>query len=190
MGFDLLVIGVSLGGIEALKTVLGGLGADFPVPVAVVQHRHRTSSDALVTLLQAHTSLRLCEPDDKEPMRPGTVYFAPAEYHLLAESGWFELSIGEPVCHSRPSVDVLFESAADALGAGVLGVILTGANADGAAGARCIRDAGGCVVVQDAATAASPRMPEAAIQAGVTDHVVPLDEIAPLLIQLCAPSEA
>jgi len=185
MGVELVVVGASLGGVEALSRLLGALPKGFGVPVAVVQHRHRFSDDALLSALQPHTPLHVCEPDDKEPMEAGSVYMAPADYHLLAATGWFELSTEAPVHHARPSVDVLFESAADAYGAGVVAVVLTGANADGARGATAVRDRGGVVIVQDAATAEAPQMPGAAVQAGAAHHVCALDEIAPLLVRLC-----
>jgi len=185
MTVDLVVVGVSMGGLRALQAVLGGLPADFPIPIAVVQHRHRHSDDAFLAVLQPHTQLPLVEPDDKEPMRGKTVFIAPADYHLLAARGWFELCADEPVRFARPSVDVLFESAVDSYGAGVVAVVLTGANADGAAGARRIREAGGTVVAQDSSTAEAPQMPGAVIEAGLADHVVPIEEIAPLLLELC-----
>jgi len=181
MGFDLLVMGVSRGGAQALKRLLGDLPAAFPLPIAVVQHRRPSSGETLLAGLRSQLQLALCEPDDKEPMNAGTVYLAPADYHLLAEAGWFELSIDAPVRHARPS-------AADAFGAGVLAVVLTGANDDGARGALCVRQAGGRVLVQDPASATAPDMPRAVIAAGATDEVLPLGELAGRLMELCGGS--
>jgi two-component system, chemotaxis family, protein-glutamate methylesterase/glutaminase len=186
MAVDVVVIGASSGGLHALQKLLGALPADLPVPVAVVQHRHRDSDDSLLSILRSVTPLQLLEPDDKEPLRPAHVYFAPPDYHLLLAEGGCELSTDAPVSFARPSVDVLFESAADAFGAGVLAVVLTGANSDGVEGARRVQAAGGMVVVQDATTAEAPQMPQAVIDAGVAHHVLPLEGIAPLLIELCA----
>ncbi len=185
MGIDLVVMGVSRGGAQALKRLLGGLPADFPLPIAVVQHRHASSGETLLAGLRSGLQLALCEPDDKEPMSAGTVYLAPADYHLLVEPGWFALSIDAPVRHARPSADVLFESAADAFGAGVLAVVLTGANDDGARGALRVRQAGGRVLVQDPASATTPDMPRAAIAAGAAHEVLALEEMAGRLLELC-----
>lgn len=181
----LAVIGCSLGGLDALQAILGSLPQDLPVPVVVAQHRGSHADDALVQLLQARTALRVCEPDDKEPLLPGAVYVAPAGYHVLVEAGSLSLSADEPVNSSRPSIDVLFESAADTYGPRVVGVILTGNGSDGAAGAARIRARGGLLVVQDPATARASAMPDAALAATQADHVARLEEIAPLLARLC-----
>ena len=181
----IVAIGSSWGGLEALSVLLAGLPADFPAPVLIAQHRSpQGHSSALANLLSGHSKLTVVEADDKEPIEPGHVYLAPSDYHLLVETGSLALSTAELVRYSRPSVDVLFESAADAYGAGVIGVVLTGANDDGARGLARIRRHGGVGVVQDPATALRREMPEAAVASGA-DHVVPLDEIAPLLVHLC-----
>lgn len=177
----IVVVGVSLGGLRALETVVSGLPHEFPWPLAVVQHRSQGGDDSLAVLLQNRTALRVTEACDKEPIRCGHIYLAPADYHLLVEGNHFSLSTDERVNYSRPSIDVLFESAADAFGAGVIGVVLTGANDDGARGAACIKARGGCLIVQDPATAESPTMPKAALSAATVDHVLPLEEIAPWL---------
>jgi two-component system chemotaxis response regulator CheB len=122
------------------------------------------------------------EVDDKDELRRGTVYVAPADYHLMVERTHFELSVDAPVSYSRPSIDVLFESAADAFRDGVVGVLLTGANADGTEGLRRIRDFGGLTLVQDPETAERPEMPESAIRAGVVDRVVPIEGLASALV--------
>lgn len=167
----------------ALETVLGGLPADLPAPVAVVQHRD-VRSVALANILQRHTRLRVREPQDKEPLVAGRVYIAAPDYHLLVETDSFSLSTDPPVCHARPSIDVLFESAADAFGRHTLGVILTGASSDGAHGAAWIKRGGGYVIVQDPEHAESPPMPRAALAAAAADRILSLSEIAPAIIQL------
>lgn len=174
----LVVVGTSMGGLQALSIVLSRLGADFALPVAVVQHRGTDGDAATLTrLLQLRCALPVSEANDKEPILGGHIYLAPPDYHLLVDGGRFALSTEARVQHARPSIDVLFESAADVFGARTLGVVLTGANADGAAGAARIRRRGGHVVAQDPATAEAPEMPAAAIRAGAVDRVLTLDEI-------------
>ncbi|HEU0051810.1 MAG TPA: chemotaxis protein CheB [Longimicrobium sp.] len=176
-GFRLVAVGVSAGGLHALRTLVDGLPRDYPLPLAVVQHRSR-DSEHLCELLQECSPLRVAEVTDKEPISPGVVYVAPPDYHLLVDDGWFSLSVDPPVRYSRPSIDVMFESAADAYGPGVIGVVLTGANADGAAGLRAIADAGGHAVVQDPATAEVRAMPAHALKAVPEACVLPLEKIA------------
>lgn len=179
-GYRLVVIGVSAGGLYALRTIMAGLPDDFDLPIAVVQHRSR-DSELLCELLQECATLEVGEANDKEPILPGHVYVGPPDYHLLVEPGYFVLSTDEPVRFSRPSVDVMFLSAADAYSPDVIGIVLTGANADGARGLRAIVDRGGYALVQDPATAEVPVMPRAAIKAVPTACVLPLDGIAPHL---------
>jgi two-component system chemotaxis response regulator CheB len=152
----------------------------------VVQHRHRQSDNLLSTLLQDSTSLPVCEIEDKAPIVGGQVHVAPADYHLLIEDGWFSLSTDEPVRYSRPSIDVTFDSAADAYGARSVGVVLTGANADGASGLRRIFDRGGLAFIQVPQTAESPAMPEAALRAVPEARVLTIAEIARELAALPA----
>jgi two-component system chemotaxis response regulator CheB len=181
---QVVVVGTSLGGMRALETLLGGLLYDFPLPIAVVQHRgtDAQAQSQLTSLLQCHCALPVTEVSDKEPMIGGRVYLAPPDYHLLLDEGRrFALSVDERVLFARPSIDVLFESAADVYGDGVLGVVLTGASADGAHGAAHIKRRGGTVIVQDPRDAESPVMPQSVIRAGAADRVLPLDEIAPYL---------
>lgn len=185
MKVDIVVVGTSLGGLVALETLLEGLPADFPAPIAVVQHRGTQSGSGLQRILQRHAALRVREAQDKDPVRPGRVYLAPPDYHLLIEREEFALSTEGVVCHARPSIDVLFESAADAYGRGVIGVIMTGANHDGARGALRVRQRGGVLIVQDPATAECALMPQAALTAGAADYVLPLPDIAPCLVRLC-----
>lgn len=182
---ELVVIGCSLGGMRAVQTILGGLPADFPLPIAVAQHRHKASNEGLPAYLRKHSKLPVVDVDDKQWIKPGMVYLAPADYHLLVERGEFSLSVDAAVAFSRPSIDVLFESAADAYGPAVVGVVLTGANSDGARGADRIHRRGGFVIVQDPKEAEAPAMPEAVIQQTRVDRVLRLDRIAPFLVELC-----
>ena len=184
MAFELVVVGTSLGGLRALEILLAGLPKSFPMSIAVVQHRHKSSDNTLITLLQQHSALPLKEPEDKEVLVPGWVYLAPADYHLLVEAGSFALSTDAPVWYARPSIDVLFESAADAYAQRVIGVILSGANQDGAQGLAKIKARGGLAVVQEPTTAESRTMPKAAIAAVAVDWILPLEDIAPLLVNL------
>ena len=184
--FRLIVIGCSLGGMHALVKVIGELPASFPVPIAVVQHRYRTSNESLPAYFRRHAHLAVVDADDKQWIRPGSVYLAPANYHLLVEEGEFSLSVDAAVAFSRPSIDVLFESAADAYRDALIGVVLTGANADGARGAARIKHRGGLVIVQDPATAEAKEMPSAAIAGAAVDRILPLDRIGPFLVELCS----
>jgi two-component system chemotaxis response regulator CheB len=186
--YELVVIGCSMGGMHALQVIFDVLPKDFPLPIAVVQHRYRTSNEGLPAFLRRHSKLNVVDTVDKEWIRTGTVYLAPANYHLLVERGELSLSVDEAVAYSRPSIDVLFESAADAYPGGVIGVVLTGANADGARGAKRIKQRGGFVIAQDPNTAESPAMPQAAIDATRVDRILPLDRIGPFLVELCRSS--
>ena len=181
MAYELVVIGTSWGGLHALRRVLGGLPAAFDLPVVVVQHRHRDSDHLLVQLLQDHTSLKVHEIEDKTELEAGGVYVAPAEYHVLVEVGHLALSTEEPVRYSRPSIDVTFESAADAYGARTVGVIMTGANDDGARGLKRIADRGGATIVQDPATAESGVMPAAALKLVPDARVAKVEDIGALI---------
>ncbi|MCA1595635.1 MAG: chemotaxis protein CheB [Chloroflexi bacterium] len=173
-------------GLSALEILLRGLPSTFPLPLVIVQHRSAgaTANDWLRTVLQRHTSLKLLEPQDKETLQPERVYLAPPDYHLMVEDGAFALSTEAPVCSARPSIDVLFESVADAFGERAVAVVLTGSSADGARGAARVKREGGLVIVQDPATAESPVMPQAALAACQVDATLPLPKIAPYLIGL------
>ena len=180
-GYDVVVIGASWGGMRALSRVLGDLPGDFPLPIAVAQHRDADAEDDLLArLLERHTELEVADADDKDPLEAGRVLLAPPGYHLLLEDGSVALSVDEPVQFSRPSIDVLFESAAMEHGARVVGIVLTGSNSDGAQGLRAIRDRGGYTIVQDPATAARAEMPQAAL-AAEPHAVVPLEDVATVL---------
>ncbi len=183
---ELIVIGCSLGGMYALEKILSLLPDDFCVPIVVAQHRHKRSNEGLPAHLRRVTHLPVVDADDKQWIQPGHVYLAPADYHLLVEKGELSLSVDEAVRYSRPSIDVLFESAADAYGAALIGVVLTGANEDGARGAKRIKARGGVVLVQDPKTAEAATMPQAAIDSVGVDQILPLDQIASSLIARCA----
>lgn len=181
---ELVVIGASLGGLAALEEVLGNLPPSFAAPVAIVQHRRAELESRLVQLLAARTPLPVRDAEDKEPLRPGIVYLAPADYHLLVEPGQLALSVDAAVSFSRPSIDVLFESAAHAYGSALVGVLLTASSEDGADGIAAIAAKGGVTVVQDPETAASGVAPRAALARARVTHVLHLEEIAPRLARL------
>lgn len=186
MAYELVAIGGSWGGARAVHDLLARLPAALLAPIVVALHRSPSSPrDALTSMLGAGTGLVVCEADDKDPLVPGRVHVAPPDYHLLVEPGGLALSIDERVQYSRPSIDVLFESAADAYAQRTIGVLLTGANADGAAGLARIRARGGLALVQDPTSAARGAMPTAAIAAGAADEVLALEGIAARLAELC-----
>lgn len=189
MAFELVMVGVSAGGLDAVCTLLSGLPADFGMAVAVVQHRSR-DSDALCEVWQDCTPLRVHEVMDKSPIQPGNVYVAPPDYHALVEDGFFSLSLDAPELYSRPSIDVAFETAADSMRGRVVGVVLTGANHDGARGLRRIVDRKGYAIVQDPRTAEVAVMPAAALRAVPEAEVLPLAEIAARLVSLQLPATA
>ena len=183
--FELVVIGCSLGGMKALTTIFESLTTEFCVPIAVVQHRHKRSNEGLPSYFRSQTKLRVVDADDKQPIKSGHIYLAPADYHLLVERGEFSLSVDAAVAYSRPSIDVLFESAADAYRENLIGVILTGNNEDGTRGAKRIKQRGGLMIAQDPATAEAPSMPSSAVEAKVVDRILPLERIGPFLAELC-----
>ena len=182
--FEIVVVGTSTGGLKALQVLLAGLPAEFPLPLVIVQHRGKESEIGLCEFLTQCSSLPVTEPEDKEPILPGHVYLAPRDYHLLIENGSFALSTQPPVAFARPSIDVLFESAADEYEERAIGVILTGANHDGARGLAAIKSRAGLTLVEDPAFAACREMPEAAIASSRVDFVLPLEAIAPCLRKL------
>lgn len=183
MRTKLVVVGTSAGGLRALERILGALPGGFPLPIVAVQHRSKESTDAYPAVVGATTRLVVQEAEDGEPILPGRVYVAPPDYHVLVEPGRLALSTDDPVCFSRPSIDVLFESAADSYGAGVVAVLLTGANADGANGLRRVKQAGGIAIVQDPHTAESPEMPAAGIAGAPVDMILPLGAIADEIVR-------
>lgn len=179
----IVVIGTSWGGLAALSEIISGLPRDFPMPIAVVQHRSK-DSELLVGLLQDLTSLCIRDAEDKEPLCAATIYVAPPDYHMLIESDYISLTVDSPVRFSRPSIDVLFKSAADTFGGGTIGVVLTGANEDGAAGLARIAARGGKTIVQNPDEAEAPVMPQSAIRAVPGARVLPLKEISAELVRL------
>ena len=183
-----VVIGASAGGVEALSAVLPALPPASAVPVFVVLHLPRDRPSVLASIFGPKCQAPVVEASDKDAIAPGTIYFAPPDYHLLIEAGGtLALSSDEPVHHSRPSIDVLFESAADVYGPALLGVVLTGGNADGADGLDAIRRAGGLTAVQDPAEALARYMVDAALKKGPVRHVLPLSGVADLLRLVATP---
>lgn len=185
--YDIVVIGTSWGGLAALSQVVGGLPATFALPLVIVQHRSPDAPGFLAELLQTRTRLTVVEVDDKRPITAGHVFVAPPNYHLLFDGGFFSLTTDAPVRYSRPSIDVTFVSAADEYGRRAIGVVLTGANEDGALGLRRIADRGGYAIVQDPETAEGAPMPRAALRAVPNARVVPLERIANHLITIAPP---
>ncbi len=183
---ELIAIGTSLGGLNALSRLLAALPQTFNVPIVIVQHRSTTpQASGLAELLQQQTALRVIEAEDKMPIESGTVYLAPADYHLLVEDrGVLALSTEGPVRAARPSIDVLFESAADAYRHTLVAVLLTGASTDGADGLAAVKAHGGRALVEDPATAECRTMPAAGIAAAAVDYVLPLPQMAEHLMTL------
>ncbi len=174
-----VVIGASAGGVQALLQILPSLPASYPLPVLIVVHVPPDRDNALVSLFQARCQIQVREAEDKEPILPGLVYFAPSDYHLLVEKdGTLSLSSDELVNHSRPSIDVLLESAADAFGNELVGVILTGANDDGARGLQAVVEAGGVAIVEDPAEAYASAMPAASLRASPSAKAMKVAAIA------------
>lgn len=182
---DAVVMGASAGGIDALIVLLRGLPATWRLPVVVVVHLPETHESRLAEVFQHRLPIPVREAEDKAPVRPGTLYFAPPAYHLSIERNrMFSLSCEPPVRWSRPSIDILMGSAADAYGERLAGFLLTGANDDGAAGLLQIHDAGGLTAVQSPLEAQVDTMPRAAIARHAPDHVLPLQALRALLLQL------
>jgi two-component system chemotaxis response regulator CheB len=177
--YDAIVIGVSAGGLNALSRILESLPAGFRLPVIVVQHRSRDERSLLEEVLQPKCKLHIKQADEKEVIKAGTVYLAPPDYHLLVEKDrTFSLTHDLPVNYSRPSIDVLFETAAEVFNHRLMAIILTGANHDGAAGIEAIRQHGGVTIAQDPKTAEYAEMPKAAIKTGHVQYIMTLDEIS------------
>jgi len=168
----------------AMSKLLGGLPGDFPIPIAIVQHRSKDSNRLLSQLLQDSTPLTVCEIEDKDLLEPCKVYVAPADYHCLIEPGYFSLTVEEPIRYSRPSIDVMFMSAADTYGKQAIGVVLTGANEDGSRGLAHIVKRGGKALIQAPKSAEIPIMPEAAVRAVPSAEVLPLPQLTRRLIEL------
>ena len=177
--FEAVVMGASAGGLEALSTVLPLLHSDFSLPVMIVMHLPPDKNSILAELLDAKCPLTVSEANDKEPLEAGHVYIAPPDYHLLTEKDRsLSLSSEEEIMYSRPSIDVLFETAADAYGPALIGVVFSGANEDGAKGAKAITKAGGMVLVQDPDSAGSSIMPQSALKICAEARKLSLEDIA------------
>ena len=182
---DAVVIGASAGGLAALSVLVAGLPRSYRLPLLMVQHVPPTGPTQLVEIFQRKTDLNVREARDKEPIRGGTLYFASPGYHLLVENDLsLSLSQDNAMHFSRPSIDVLFESAADAWGERVAGILMTGASEDGAAGLDAIRQAGGITIVQEPGEAEVSTMPLAALQRFAPDYILPLRDIHRLLRDL------
>jgi len=189
MTYELVAIGASWGGLRALERILRDLPADFEPAIVIAQHRSANATDSgLAGLLARHAGRAVQDAADKTAFSPGSIYLAPADYHLLVEPGHFSLSVDERVQHARPSVDVLFESVADVFRERAIGIVLTGANGDGAHGLARIKELGGVAIVQDPRSAEAQTMPAAALRAVDADAVLALDEIAAFLTGLCVPA--
>ncbi len=195
MRYEAIVIGVSSGGMNALKFIFSTLPADFSIPIIIVQHMSARSDNEWIKLLNEKSNLTVKQADEKEKIacpteqlfgrETGNIYIAPANYHLLIEKDkTFSLTIDEHVNFARPSIDVLFESAADAYKNKLIGVILTGSNNDGAKGIKRIKEYGGLAIIQDPETAESPTMPASAIAVIKPDYILSLEKIIELLIKI------
>jgi two-component system, chemotaxis family, protein-glutamate methylesterase/glutaminase len=179
---DAIVIGASAGGVDALMTLLPALSESFAVPIFIVLHLPRDRPSLLADIFARKCRLRVCEAQDKEFVRPGAVYFAPPDYHLLIDEGpQLSLSADELVHHSRPSIDVLFESAVDVYGARLLGIVLTGANDDGAEGLAAIHEAGGITIIQQPESAQAKQMVVSALIRNPASQVLDLPGMSALL---------
>jgi two-component system chemotaxis response regulator CheB len=188
MYYEAIVMGASSGGMNALKLLFSALPVDFSIPIIIVQHISPRSDNHWIKLLNNNSKLYLKEADEKENIEQGKVYIAPPNYHLMIESNkTFSLTIDERVNYSRPSIDVLFESAAEAYKNKLIGVILTGSNNDGTKGIKRIKEYGGLIIAQDPETAESSYMPASAIAAIQPDYILALENIIELLIKLDKP---
>lgn len=186
--YGLIVIGCSWGGFQALREIFQVLPPDFPVPIVVAQHRLAESDDGLHNALQSASQVPIEDVTDKEPLLGGAVYLAPSDYHTLVEGKFLALSTEELVQFARPSIDVLFESAANSYGESLIAVILTGANEDGAEGIARVKELGGYTIVQEPATAVRREMPDAALARVRPNKVLRVEEIGPTLVNLCSSS--
>jgi two-component system chemotaxis response regulator CheB len=184
----MVAVGASWGGLEAIGRLLAGLPPGFPAAVVVVQHRGSATPDGVMRhYLEQRCHLEVIDAEDKLPLEDGRVYLGPPDYHLLVDDGILGLSLEAPVAYSRPSVDVLFESAADSYGPDLAAVVLTGANDDGSRGVVAVKRAGGTVLVQDPEQAERREMPDAAIATGAIDGVYGVEDLAACLTRLvCA----
>lgn len=185
MSYKLIIVGCSLGGLSATKTLLAGISDDCVVPIILIQHREQKAEvsmdNVLTNMMQRYTKRQIEEAEDKTPLRLNHIYLAPADYHLLIEHDCVCLSADEPVTYARPSIDVAFDSAARTYGSGVVGVVLTGASRDGADGAASIENRGGLIIIQDPLTAEKNTLPKAAVAATKNAKIMQLEEIGPFI---------
>ncbi len=187
--FKAVVVGCSAGGLNALRQLLGPLPSDFPLPIVVVAHVAPDSGSILAQLLDGACHLSVREAEEKMAVEPGHVYVGPPGYHLLVEEdASLSLSVDDRVCNVRPAIDILFESAADAWGEGLIGIVLTGANRDGTAGMLAIKAAGGYGIVEDPEGAFADTMPRSAIDAGTADSILKTQDMPAHLLALAAGS--
>ena len=185
MKYEAIVIGVSAGGLYVLSEILEALPKDYSIPVVIVQHRSKDERELLEELLQQKCKIKIKQADEKEKLQKGTVYIAPPNYHVLAENDrTLSLSADPLVNYSRPSIDVLFETASEVYKNKLIGVILTGANKDGAYGMTLIRKRGGVTVAQNPKTAQFSAMPHAAVETGSIQHVLEVNEIIDFLLTI------
>lgn len=183
--YQAVVIGASAGGMKALQAILKSLPQDYSLPIMIVQHMHPESDEYMTKILNEECLLTVKQADEKESVKSGTVYFAPPNYHLLVEADkTLSLTVNERVCFARPSIDVLFETAADTYGESLIGIILTGGNYDGSRGLKRVKESGGLAIVQDPKSAEAESMPREAIAATKVDYILPLNEIGPFLFKL------
>jgi two-component system chemotaxis response regulator CheB len=184
MGFEAVAIGISAGGLTVLKKLLSALPGDFSLSMIIIQHISPRSDASWIKALDRLSALSVKEAEEKDPIEKGCVYVAPANYHLLAENDkTLSLTIGERVNYARPSIDVFFETAAEAFKEKLIGIVMTGANNDGAKGLKTIKDHGGLTIVQDPATAEAAYMPNAAIAAARPHHILSPEDIIEFLIK-------
>ncbi len=185
MDYSAIIIGGSAGSFKITSRIISSLQADFPLPVIVVMHRLRNIKTGIISALSNNTKINICEPFDKDMIEAGTVYIAPANYHLLVEQGnYFSLSTMKPVNHSRPSIDVAMKSAAGVYNKRLIGILVSGANSDGAEGMMAIHNVGGTTFVQDPREAEIPSMPEAAIDSFRPDYICNADKIIKFIEKL------
>ncbi len=185
MRYEAIVIGVSSGGMNALSSLFSALPGNFSIPIIILQHIGARSNNQWIKLLNKKTAVIIKEAEEKEKIENGNAYVSPPNYHLLIERDkTFSFTIDERVNYARPSIDVLFESAAEAYKTKLIGIILTGSNNDGARGMKRIKECGGLIIAQDPETAESSYMPASGIAAVKMDYILPLQGISELLIKI------
>jgi len=182
--YSIVAVGGSAGGLESVNTILTGLPANFASPILVVIHLHPNYISHAAEILRRQTKLKVKDAQERDPIHSGVVYLAPPDRHLLVSDGLVELTSTPAVNFSRPSIDTTFASVVKAYGSKVIGVVLSGSGRDGAQGLRAVKEAGGFAIVEDPLTARFSAMPRAAVSASAVDSVLPLREIAPLLLRL------